>query len=385
MQTFGDIVPDSSRADRTRSYNSKDFKDIVGNEEDWKFLPLNRLAGLDKRDTQLNASIALPQADGDAKVELINRNNELIGQAGTPEDLVSAKAWESFKQAVFIDIPESKELDQVAIVHLEDFLGEPQAVHIVIRAGKFSKGTVILNHKGKAEVACNVEIIVEDSAQLTVVSLQDFDDDAVFVASQQAKVGRDAYFKHINITLGGDLIRLTPTAVLNAPGSEVDMYGMYFADAGQYQEHRSYIDHADENCKSNVMYKGALQGKEAHTVWVGDVLIRKEAEGTDTYELNRNLILTDGARADSVPNLEIETGVIEGAGHASTTGRFDDEHLFYLQSRGIEEEIARRLVVRGFLNEIIQKIGDSQTEEILRAKVDIELGNEPEVDIEEAN
>ena len=84
-------------------------------------------------------------------------------------------------------------------------------------------------------------------------------------------------------------------------------------------------------------------------VWVGDVLIRKEAEGTDTYEANRNLVLTDGARADSVPNLEIETGLIEGAGHASATGRFDDEHLFYLMARGIPEDVARRLVVRGFL------------------------------------
>ena len=119
--------------------------------------------------------------------------------------------------------------------------------------------------------------------------------------------------------------------------------------------------------------KGALQGKDAHTVWVGDVLIRKEAEGTDTYEVNRNLLLTDGGRADSVPNLEIETGLIEGAGHASATGRFDDEHLFYLMARGIPEDIARRLVVRGFLNEIIQQIRVPELEERLTAAVEREL------------
>ena len=122
-----------------------------------------------------------------------------------------------------------------------------------------------------------------------------------------------------------------------------------------------------------MLYKGALQGKDAHTVWVGDVLIRKEAEGTDSYEANRNLVLTDGARADSVPNLEIETGLIEGAGHASTTGRFDDQHLFYLMSRGIDEKTARRLVVRGFLNEIIQKIGVEELQTRLNETVEAEL------------
>ena len=103
-------------------------------------------------------------------------------------------------------------------------------------------------------------------------------------------------------------------------------------------------------------YRGALQGDGAHTVWVGDVLIRAEATGTDTYEVNRNLVLTDGARADSIPNLEIETGEVAGAGHASATGRFDDEQLFYLMARGIPEIEARKLVVRGFFAELLAKI-----------------------------
>ena len=103
-------------------------------------------------------------------------------------------------------------------------------------------------------------------------------------------------------------------------------------------------------------------------MWVGDVLIRAAAEGTDTYELNRNLVLSDGARADSVPNLEIETGLIEGAGHASATGRFDDEQLFYLRARGIPEDDARRLVVRGFFAELIHEIGVPAVEERLHRR-----------------
>src|SRR5690606_9395289 len=137
---------------------------------------------------------------------------------------------------------------------------------------------------------------------------------------------------------------------------EVEGLGMYFTDEGQHQEHRLLVDHVAPNCMSRVTYKGALQGQDAHAVWIGDVVIRAEAEGTDTYELNRNLVLTEGARADSVPKLEIETGEIAGAGHASATGRFDDEQLFYLRSRGIPENEARRLVVLGFFGELIGQI-----------------------------
>jgi Fe-S cluster assembly protein SufD len=151
------------------------------------------------------------------------------------------------------------------------------------------------------------------------------------------------------------------------------MFGLYFADAGQHLEHRLFVDHNAPHTKSNVENKGALQGKGAHTVWIGDVLIRKVAEGIDTYESNRNLVLTDGCRADSVPNLEIETGEIVGAGHASTTGRFDDEQLFYLQSRGIGEDEARRLVVHGFFADVIRRIGVKQIEERLLTALEDEL------------
>jgi Fe-S cluster assembly protein SufD len=122
-----------------------------------------------------------------------------------------------------------------------------------------------------------------------------------------------------------------------------------------------------------VTYKGALAGASAHTVWIGDVLIRAAAEGTDTYELNRNLVLTDGARADSVPNLEIETGEIAGAGHASATGRFDEEQMFYLRSRGISEDQARKLVVRGFFADLIREIGVPAVEASLMGQIDLEL------------
>jgi len=231
----------------------------------------------------------------------------------------------------------------------------------------------VLDHVGSGTYADNIEFVIGEGAKLTVVSVQDWADDAVHVSEQHLKLGKDATLKHIVVTLGGDLVRVSPTAAFTDKGGDVEMLGLSFADAGQHQEHRLFVDHAVPNCKSRVMYKSALQGDGAHTVWIGDVLIRAAAEGTDTYELNRNLVLTGGARADSVPNLEIETGEITGAGHASATGRFDDEQLFYLQSRGIEEESARRLVVRGFFHEILMKIDIPEVRERLQAAIETEL------------
>jgi Fe-S cluster assembly protein SufD len=366
-------VPDSSRAGRLTSYQLADFKPLTGMEEDWRFTPLKRLRGLHTEVLNGAApSVAVTAPEG-VLVETVGRDDRRIGSAAIPEDRVSANAWEHFTEATVITVPAEVQADGEVSVVLTGQGTEASTQHLVIVAEKFSKAVVVLDHQGTAVVSENVEILVEDGAQLTVISLQEWNDDAVHASSQQAKIGRDAKFKHIVVSLGGDLVRVTPSARFTAPGAEVEMFGLYFADAGQHLEQRLFVDHAVANCKSNVLYKGALQGRNAHTVWVGDVLIRKEAEGTDTYEANRNLVLTDGARADSVPNLEIETGLIAGAGHASATGRFDDQHLFYLMARGIPEEVARRLVVRGFLNEIIQQIKVPAIEERLTAAVEREL------------
>jgi len=186
-------------------------------------------------------------------------------------------------------------------------------------------------------------------------------------------VGRDASVRHVAVSFGGSLVRLTTNVTYAGPGGRAELLGVYFADAGQHLEHRLFVDHAVAHCTSDVTYRGALQGQDAHAVWVGDVLIRAAAEGTNTYEQNRNLVLSEGARVDSIPNLEIETGEIEGAGHASTTGRFDDEQLFYLMARGIPEDEARRLVVFGFFTELINRIGVAGLQERLVSAVEREL------------
>jgi hypothetical protein len=194
------------------------------------------------------------------------------------------------------------------------------------------------------------------------------------------RLGRDARLRSTSVTYGGALVRVNETVDYTAPGGDAELRGVSLAGDGQHLEHRLLVDHTAPHCRSRVTYKNALQGDRAHTVWIGDVVIRAGATGTDTYELNRNLLLTPEARADSVPNLEIETGEISGAGHASATGRFDDEQLFYLQSRGIPADVARRMVVRGFFAEVVEQIGVPELQERLMAQVESELARTLERD-----
>ena len=193
------------------------------------------------------------------------------------------------------------------------------------------------------------------------------------LSHHHAQLGRDARIKHTTVTLGGDVVRIAPSVRYTGPGGDAELLGLYFTDAGQHFEHRLFVDHAVRDCRSRVEYKGALQGEGAHAVWIGDVIIRPEATGTDTYEYNRNLVLTDGTRVDSVPNLEILTGEVTGAGHASASGRLEDHHLFYLMARGIPYEEARRLVIRGFFGQLIERIDVPSLRPRVAAAIEAEL------------
>lgn len=363
------------------SFDVDQFEVPSGRDEAWRFTPLRRLRGLHDgsaaRDGQ--ATVEVSEVAG-VTVETVDRTDARLGQAGTPADRVAAQAYSGFESATVITVGKETEVsDPITVTVTGPGEGKTAYGHLQVRLDNFAVATVVLDQRGSGTYAENVEFVLGDSAKLTVVAVQEWAEDAVHATAHHLKLGRDATVRHFAATLGGDLVRLTGTVRYAGPGGEAELFGLYFADAGQHFEQRLLVDHSEPNCKSNVLYKGALQGDpaspkgDARTVWVGDVLIRAAAEGTDTYEANRNLVLTDGARADSVPNLEIETGEIAGAGHASATGRFDDEQLFYLRARGIPEDVARRLVVRGFFHEIIQKIAVPEVRERLEAAIEAEL------------
>jgi Fe-S cluster assembly protein SufD len=365
----------SSRAERLTSFNVADFPLPTGREEEWRFTPVRGLANLfsDAATDDGSAAFTVDAPEGYVRGTLA-KEAAPRGTVLTPADRAAVVASANVDEALHVVIPAEAEPAEPVRIHVHGAgAGRRSNGHVVLEAGPNSRSVVIVEHTGAADHNGNVEVIVGEGAKLTVISVQLWDDEAKHLGQHDAQVGKDAVYKHIAVSLGGSVVRLNSNVRFAGEGAEAELLGLYFADAGQHLEHRSFVDHNVANCKSNVLYKGALQGKNAHTVWVGDVLIQKQAEGTDSYEKNQNLVLTDGCRADSVPNLEIETGLIEGAGHASSTGRFDDEHLFYLMARGIPEDVARRLVVRGFLNEIIQQIKVPALEERLTEAVEREL------------
>lgn len=367
----------ATRMSAPPSFDVADFPVPHGREEEWRFTPLERLKGLhdgtaadgSRHNGVLKVEVSAP--DG-VTLETVGRDDPRLGRAGTPVDRVAAQAYSSFEKAAVITVPSGAVLSEPVRFSLHGEGGTTFG-HTVFDIGAFAEVVLVLDHTGDTTRAANVEFLVGDGAKLTVVSVQDWADTAVHCSQHNVLVGRDATVKSIVVTFGGDVVRLHPRVRYAGPGGEAELYGLYFTDDGQHHEHRLLVDHTAPNCRSSVAYKGALQGEAARAVWIGDVVIRAAATGTDTYELNRNLVLTDGAQVHSVPNLEIETGEIAGAGHASATGRFEDEQLFYLMARGIPAEEARRLVVRGFFAELVQQIGVADVEERLLAKLDAEL------------
>ena len=385
VDTSRDSVRDALEIDHVESHlhptGSFDVADHAvpnGREEIWRFTPLKRLRGLhadaayDGRNVRLHHTA--PEA---ARVAIVTgeESRGLRGVSGwAPNTRFAARVLAEVPASLLVDVPAETELDAPVVLEVEGTdASVTSGAHVVLRFGAHSKAVVVINHTGSASIAAVCEIVVGDGADVTVVSIQDWADDAVHLSHHQALVGRDATYKHAAISFGGDLVRMDANVTYDGPGGSAELLGLYFADEGQHIEHRLFADHNAPRTRSHVSYKGALQGEGAHTVWVGNVLIRKVAEGIDTYEENRNLVLTDGCQADSIPNLEIETGEIEGAGHASATGRFDDQQLFYLRSRGISETEARRLVVHGFFNDLIRKVGVPSIEERLTATVEAEL------------
>jgi Fe-S cluster assembly protein SufD len=367
------------------SYDVADHPMPTGREEVWRFTPLKRLRGLldgSPSDAKLGWQVEVPA--GVTVKEISPEEAAALGEPA-PADRPAALAVAQSASVTLIDVPAELELDTPLVIHLHGESQEsPVWSHVLVRMGAYAKASVVFDHTGSARYAASTSVLVGDGAALELVSVQQWDDDAVHLGNIAIRVGRDARVRSFQVSLGGDLVRITESVEYDGPGGEVEMFGLYFVDADQHIEHRLFVDHNQPHTKSNAVYKGGLQGEGAHSVWVGDVLIRKVAEGIETFETNRNLVLTDGCRADSVPNLEIETGEIVGAGHASATGRFDDEQLFYLQSRGISEDEARRLVVYGFFADIVRRMAVPEIETRLMESLEAELAQHVGSPVEEA-
>jgi Fe-S cluster assembly protein SufD len=376
------LKPTGSPAERFTSRNPADFPTPSTSQEDWRFTPLGRVREFFEPfdpDGVIDGDQTVPAG---AHVEVVDPSTlAAFGTALTPSDRVSALAMANATRGLHVRVDAGAELDEPIVLYRKGISGRSYTHHVV-EVGRHSKATLVIDHRGLIQVAANIEFVIGDGAQLSVVAVNAADEGTVQLSSYAALVGRDATYRHVNIALGGSVLRIVPTVRFAGPGGFAELLGVSFAGNGQHFESRLFVDHSQPRCTSRVLYKNALLGDSARTVWIGDVRIRPEAVGTDTYEMNRNLLLSDGARADSVPNLEIETGDIAGAGHASATGRFDDLQLFYLQSRGIPEDEARRLVVRGFFADVVERIGVPDLERQIMTAIEARLGFTPELENE---
>jgi Fe-S cluster assembly protein SufD len=358
-----------------RSYDMDQFPPPTGREEQWRFAPRTALKGLlddAPSDAHLRWRSTLPEG---VTLREIPAEQARSHAASAPVDRISALAAKHSGSAMLLTVPADSDHPEPVIL---DLRGEGREAvvwgQLLVDVGRNARAVVVLRHSGSTQYAGNISVVAHDNASVEFVSVQNWDDDSVHAAHLAVRLGRDARVRTVVVTLGGEAVRLVQTVDYDGPGGDADVRGLYFADAGQRFEHRSFVDHSAPHCRSNVVFKGALQGEGARSVWVGDVLIQPSAVGTQTYEVNRNLLLDDGPRADSVPNLEILTGDVAGAGHASATGRFDEEQVFYLQSRGITEEDARRLVVLGFFADVLDGIDVPLVRTELMRAVEAELG-----------
>jgi Fe-S cluster assembly protein SufD len=215
------------------------------------------------------------------------------------------------------------------------------------------------------------EVFVGPGARVRYVSLQDWGEGMTHLSVQRAVLDRDAELRSLAVAFGGSLSRTEVESVLSAPGGHSEMLGVYFTDGSQHFDHRSLQDHVAPQCGSEVLYKGALKGR-SRAVYSGWVHVRKDAQKTNAFQTNRNIVLSDEAKADSIPNLEIEANDVR-CGHAASVGPVDEDVLFYMQSRGIPADEAERLIVTGFFQEVLDRVPLPEVRESLEQAIEDEL------------
>jgi Fe-S cluster assembly protein SufD len=361
-------APPLDHAPRVASAEIEDFAIPHGREEEWRFAPVDELA----RFMSLDRSAGALVADAGDHVQVVDAAAADRG-AWLPTDRPSAVARAGAAKVVSVQVADDEVVDEPIVVHLRGTSALSYG-QVVVRVGRHARATVVVVHDASVDVSGSIVTEVGEGADLTMLSVIDGPPEHTHLWQWHTEVGRDAHFVGCVVTIGGRVVRILPSVSYAGPGGSAEILGAFLAEDGQYLEHRIFVDHDEPHCSSRVVFKGALSGAGSHTVWIGDVLVRRSATGIDTYEMNRNLLLDDGPRADSVPNLELETGDVLSAGHASATGKFDDEQLFYLMARGIPERVARQLVVRGFFADVLARIPSQEWRGAVLSRIGQRLG-----------
>ncbi|MGH8930322.1 MAG: Fe-S cluster assembly protein SufD [Egibacteraceae bacterium] len=300
--------------------------------------------------------------------ELLRRH---LGSVVGADEKYAALNLAAFTGGAFVYVPDEAECEQPIVVTIEALADGASIPRVLVVLGRSAKASIYVDHAGDARqtVVEVVEVVVGEGAVARVVTAQDWGSGVDHIAAHTGLVYRDGHYHHIEVSLGGRTVYIRPDVRLDHPGSNGELLGVYFCDEGQQVEHRSLIHHNASHTTSDLVYKGALQG-DSRATFFGNIKIEQHARGTASDQTNRNLILTDKARADSIPFLEIENSDVVRCGHHSSVGQVDEIQMFYLESRGISREEAARLLVFGFFAEITDRIDLPGVTEAILAEVE---------------
>lgn len=295
----------------------------------------------------------------------------VYGSLIEPDRDIFASAHLAFAtDGVHVRIPRGHETKAPIVIEVQATEGV-SFPHLLVEVGENAGAQVVVVYRSLETadpiVVPGVELIVGDGARLGYLSVQDFSQQTTVVIHERAKVGRDATLSLGEVGLGGRLGRLDLGALLEGAGSRIEVVGLYFGEGEQTLDYRLVITHRGRNTRSDVFLKGAVEDY-SQSVFTGLLTIEKDAVRSEAYETNRNLVLSEHAKAHSVPNLEIKCNDVM-CGHASSVGPLDEEHLYYVQSRGLTRTRAERLLVRGFFREVIERLPIHGADDPLEAAV----------------
>jgi Fe-S cluster assembly protein SufD len=288
------------------------------------------------------------------------------------------------RDGAFVHIPEGRALDRpIHCVFVAAANGEPTVSHprSLVVAEPGSNATVIESHVGLGDGPCFsnavTEVVAGENAHVDHYKLTLAGPSFFQVATQQVHCGRNSNVSSQAITLGGRLVRNEANALLAGEGCEATIDGFYMLDGDQHVDNHTLIEHAEPHCSSHELYKGILDGN-SRGVFRGKIYVHQKAQKTDAYQANRNLLLSDDAHINSKPQLEIYADDVK-CSHGSTIGQLDSDSLFYLRSRGVGREMARRILVEAFAGDLIDRIRVEPLRAYLRSLVAdrIEIGLRP--------
>ena len=298
------------------------------------------------------------ESDGADLVRLADADE---GESRVPADHNKlAAAHSAFaSDGIMIEVPEGRHVAAPIVVEVQGATADTASFpHLSISVGNHAEASVLVEYRSaqgaRLLMVPEVGIDIADGGNLRFVAVQGLDHAASNVVHQRVRIGRDATSRIGEVGLGGDLGRLDLVVSLEGDGASSAVVGLYFGEGSQTLDYRMIINHSGRNTSSDVFLKGALED-DSQSVFTGLLRIEKDAQKTSTFETNRNLVLSDNAKAHSVPNLEILCDDVI-CGHGSSVGPLEQDHLYYLQSRGLSKPRAERLLIRGFFTEVIQRL-----------------------------